>query len=130
MNFRSVVHDVLPHNIRNFNKKNTLLEASFICEKLGLQGRVDMMQKDFQVLIEQKAGKRDEYNRRHKEDHFIQMMLYQGVLMYNFGQETANMQTFLLYSKSADGQPIEHFAENLFRESIQLRNYNEHNEMQ
>lgn len=66
------------------------------------------MQKDFQVLIEQKAGKRDEYHRRHKEDHFIQMMLYQGVLMYNFGQETANMQTFLLYSKYADGLLIEH----------------------
>lgn len=130
MNIRSFVHDVLPHNIRNFNKKNTLLEASFICEKLGLQGRVDMMQKDFQVLIEQKAGKRDEYHRRHKEDHFIQMMLYQGVLMYNFGQETTNMQTFLLYSKYADGLLIEHFAENLFRESIKLRNYIVHNEMQ
>lgn len=129
MNIRSFVHDVLPHNIRNFNKKNTLLEASFICEKLGLQGRVDMMQKDFQVLIEQKAGKRDEYHRRHKEDHFIQMMLYQGILMYNFGQETANMQTFLLYSKYADGLLIEHFAENLFRESIKLRNYIVHNEM-
>ena len=129
INIRSFVHDVLPHNIRNFNKKNTLLEASFICEKLGLQGRVDMMQKDFQVLIEQKAGKRDEYHRRHKEDHFIQMMLYQGVLMYNFGQETANMQTFLLYSKYADGLLIEHFAENLFRESIKLRNYIVHNEM-
>lgn len=130
MNIRSFVHDILPHNIRNFNKKNTLLEASFICEKLGLQGRVDMMQKDFQVLIEQKAGKRDEYHRRHKEDHFIQMMLYQGVLMYNFGQETAHMQTFLLYSKYADGLLIEHFAENLFRESIKLRNYIVHNEMQ
>lgn len=129
MNIRSFVHDILPHNIRNFNKKNTLLEASFICEKLGLQGRVDMMQKDFQVLIEQKAGKRDEYHRRHKEDHFIQMMLYQGVLMYNFGQETAHMQTFLLYSKYADGLLIEHFAENLFRESIKLRNYIVHNEM-
>lgn len=129
MNIRSFIHDVLPHNIRNFNKKNTLLEASFICEKLGLQGRVDMMQKDFQVLIEQKAGKRDEYHRRHKEDHFIQMMLYQGVLMYNFGQETAHMQTFLLYSKYADGLLIEHFAENLFRESIKLRNFIVHNEM-
>lgn len=129
MNIRSFVHDVLPRNIRHFNKKNTLLEASFICEKLGLQGRVDMMQKDFQVLIEQKAGKRDEYNHRHKEDHFIQMMLYQGVLRYNFGQETEHMQTFLLYSKYADGLLLEHFAENLFRESIKLRNYIVHNEM-
>lgn len=88
-----------------------------------------MMQKDFQVLIEQKAGKRDEYNHRHKEDHFIQMMLYQGVLRYNFGQETEHMQTFLLYSKYADGLLLEHFSENLFRESIKLRNYIVHNEM-
>ena len=39
------------------------------------------------------------------------------------------MQTFLLYSKYADGLLIEHFAENLFRESIKLRNYIVHNEM-
>ena len=123
MNIRSFIHDILPHNIAGFNRKNTLLEASFICEKLGLQGRVDMLQKDFKILIEQKSGKRDEYNRRHKEDHFIQMMLYQGVLAYNFGKQAQDMQTFLLYSKYADGLMIEHFSEKLFRESIRLRNY-------
>lgn len=122
MNIRSFVHDILPHNIQAFDKHNTLLEASFICEQLGLQGRVDMLQKDFKVLVEQKSGKRDEYNRRHKEDHFIQMMLYQGVLMYNFGRKTEDLQTFLLYSKYTDGLMIEHFAETLFRESIRLRN--------
>lgn len=56
MNIRSFVHDVLPHNIQAFDKHNTLLEASFICEQLGLQGRVDMLQKDFKVLVEQKSG--------------------------------------------------------------------------
>lgn len=122
MNIRSFIQDVMPRNIHGFNKKQTMLEASFICEKLGLQGRVDMLQKDFKVLIEQKSGKRDEYHRRHKEDHFIQMMLYQGVLMYNFGHETENLQTFLLYSKYTDGLMIEHFAESLFRECISLRN--------
>lgn len=123
MNIRSFIHNILPHNIQGFNKRNTLLEASFICEKLGLQGRVDMLQKDFKILIEQKSGKRDEFNSRHKEDHFIQMMLYQGVLMYNFGQKTKDMQTFLLYSKYTDGLMLEHFSEKLFRESIRLRNY-------
>ncbi len=129
MNIRSFVNDILPHSIPTFDKKKTLLEASFICEKLGLQGRTDMMQKDFGVLIEQKSGKRDEYNRKHKEDHFIQMMLYQGVLMYNFGQETNDMQTFLLYSKYTDGLIIEHFSEKLFRECIKLRNQIVVNEM-
>ncbi|HJE48238.1 AAA domain-containing protein [Phocaeicola coprophilus] len=129
INIRSFVHDILPHNIRSFDKQKTLLEASFICERLGLQGRVDMLQKDFKVLIEQKSGKRDEYNRKHKEDHFIQMMLYQGILMYNFGHETEDLQTFLLYSKYTDGLLIEHFAEGLFRESIRLRNCIVANEM-
>ena len=123
MNIRSFIHTILPHNIPSFNKQQTLLEASFICEQLGLQGRVDMLQKDFKVLIEQKSGKRDDYHRKHKEDHFVQMMLYQGVLMYNFGKQTEDMQTFLLYSKYTDGLMIEHFAERLFREAIQLRNY-------
>ena len=129
MNIRSFINDILPHSIPNFDKRKTLLEASFICEKLGLQGRTDMMQKDFGVLIEQKSGKKDEYHNKHKEDHFIQMMLYQGILMYNFGQETQDMQTFLLYSKYTDGLIIEHFSERLFRECIQLRNRIVVNEM-
>ena len=119
---RSFIHDILPANIPGFDRRNTLLEASFICERLGLQGRVDMMQKDLKILIEQKSGKRDELNRRHKEDHFVQMMLYQGVLTYNFGQKAKDMQTFLLYSKYTDGLMLEHFSEKLFRESIRLRN--------
>lgn len=123
MNLRSFIHNILPHNLQSFDRRKTLLEASFICEKLGLQGRVDMLQKDFKILIEQKSGKRDERQRKHKEDHFIQMMLYQGILMYNFGRETEELQTFLLYSKYPDGLILEHFSENLFRESTRLRNY-------
>lgn len=128
-NIRRFIHEILPHNIQAFDKHKTLLEASFICERLGLQGRVDMLQKDFKVLIEQKSGKRDEFNNRHKEDNFIQMMLYQGVLMYNFGKATEDLQTFLLYSKYPDGLMIEHFAEKLFRESLALRNRIVVNEM-
>ena len=101
MNIRSFVNDILPHSIPSFDRNKVMLEASFICEKLGLQGRVDLLQKNFKVLIEQKAGKKDEFNRRHKEDHFIQMMLYQGVLMYNFGKATEDMQTFLLLYRRA-----------------------------
>ena len=129
MNIRSFVNDILPHSIPSFDRNKVMLEASFICEKLGLQGRVDLLQKNFKVLIEQKAGKKDEFNLRHKEDHFIQMMLYQGVLMYNFGKATEDMQTFLLYSRYTDGLMIEHFSEKLFRESIKLRNMIVCNEM-
>lgn len=129
MHIRSFIRDILPQNVPDFDTGKTLLEASFLCERLGLQGRVDMLQKDFKILIEQKAGKRDEYHHRHKEDHFVQMMLYQGVLLYNFGHQAQEMQTFLLYSKYADGLVLEHFAETLFRDSIRLRNYIVTNEM-
>ncbi len=121
-NIRSFIRDIMPRNLPAFDPHNTLLEASFICEKLGLQGRVDMLQKDFKVLVEQKSGKRDEYRNGHKEDHFVQMMLYQGILMYNFGLKTEDLQSLLLYSKYADGLMLERFTEPLFRESIGLRN--------
>ena len=128
-NIRSIVKDILPANVPSFDKHKTWLEASFICEKLGLQGRVDMMQNDFTILIEQKSGKRNEYMHQHKEDHFVQMMLYQGVLKYNFWQEAKDLQPFLLYSKYPDGLMREHFAEPLFRESLHLRNRIVANEM-
>ena len=37
--------------------RSYLLEPSFVCEKLGLQGRVDLMTADMGLLVEQKSGK-------------------------------------------------------------------------
>ncbi len=119
---QNIVHEVLPHNVKGFDKEKILLEASFICEQLGVQGRVDMLQKDFSVLVEQKAGKKDEWRNAHREEHFVQMMLYQGVLMYNFGISPDSIHSFLLYSKYADGLMSEHYSRELFDESIRLRN--------
>ena len=64
-NIRSVIHRLLPLNVPDFDRSRTLLEASFICEALGLQGRADLLQKDLKILIEQKSGKRDEIGRAH-----------------------------------------------------------------
>ena len=121
-NIRDTVQRQLPAMIKGYNRANTLLEPSFICEKLGLQGRADMLQSDFTVLIEQKSGKRDERRNRHKEDHFVQMMLYHRVLKQNFVDEASRLQSFLFYSKYSDGLMAEHFDESLFRETIKLRN--------
>ena len=38
-------------------KKKAILEPSFVCESLGIQGRVDLMTTDFRLLVEQKSGK-------------------------------------------------------------------------
>ncbi len=39
------------------DRSRALLEPSFVCEQLGLQGRVDLMTDDLQLLVEQKAGR-------------------------------------------------------------------------
>ena len=49
-------------------------------------------------------------------------MLYQGILVYDFGMHRNDTSTFLLYSKYPDGLMQEHFYEKLFRETIALRN--------
>ena len=123
LNIRSFINEKMPHDIPAFDRKNTLLEASFICESLGLQGRVDMLQKDFKILVEQKAGKRDEFRRCSREAHYIQMMLYQEVLMHNFHLKEKDISAFLLYSKYADGLVLERSNNNIFRETMRLRNY-------
>lgn len=119
---RTVIRRQLPADVSGFDRSQVLLEASFVCERLGLQGRADLLQKDLSLLVEQKSGKRDEFRHRHKEDHFVQMMLYQGVLEQNFHVASEQLRSFLLYSKYPDGLTAEHFAEGLFRESIHLRN--------
>ncbi len=109
-------------SVKEFDRDKALLEASFISEKLGLQGRADLLQNDFKLLIEQKSGKMDEFRHSHKEEHYVQMMLYHGVLIYEFGMQRNDTSTFLLYSKYPEGLMEEHFYEKLFREAISLRN--------
>ena len=87
--------------------QNAILEPSFVCERLGLQGRVDLMTTDFSLLVEQKSGKnfniernrRNEFGSFQKEDHYVQLLLYYGVLTQNFHLGTRKIDARLLYSK-------------------------------
>lgn len=44
------------------DKTDAVLEPTYICEALGLQGRLDYMQRDMSSFIEMKSGKADEYS--------------------------------------------------------------------
>ena len=99
-----------------------LIEPSFFCEMLGLQGRMDLMQDDFRVLVEQKSGKRDFLTGSHKEPHYVQMLLYQAVLHYAFAKRNDEISSYLLYSKYPDGLIKETPAPRLLFEALQLRN--------
>lgn len=48
------------------DKTDAVLEPTYICEALGLQGRLDYMQRDMSSFIEMKSGKADEYSIRDK----------------------------------------------------------------
>lgn len=122
-----------------FDKKTTdkksqrdkvLLEPSFVCEQLGLQGRIDLMTHDFRLIVEQKSGKNMYIERntsakhgRYREDHYCQLILYYGVLNYNFGTGT-KPDSYLLYSKyPADkGLMVSGFATTTFLEIMKVRN--------
>ncbi len=71
-----------------------LLEPSFVCPQLGLQGRVDLMTDDFRLLVEQKSGKNI-----CPQKHYVQALLYYDVLATNFGIDTKDIDIQLLYSK-------------------------------
>ncbi len=85
------------------DKTDAVLEPSYICEALGLQGRLDYMQRDMSSFIEMKSGKADEYAIRGKvepkENNKVQMLLYQAVLEYAMGQNHRRVKPYLLYTR-------------------------------
>ena len=116
---------------KDYDRRKALLEPSFVCERLGLQGRVDLMTSDMRLLVEQKSGKN--YNiereastasRLHKEEHYVQLLLYYGILRYNFGRSDNQVDIRLLYSRypAERGLLYVNFYRELFREAIRLRN--------
>lgn len=105
-----------------FDLSKTLIEPSFVCESLGISGRMDFLQSDFLHLIEQKSGKMDEFRHCHREPHFIQMMLYQAMLEYNVGVTRGRCQSYLLYSKYSEGLLQEEGYLALLRQVLKMRN--------
>ena len=104
-----------------YDRQRALLEPSFICRQLGLRGRVDLMTDDMQLLVEQKSGKKWV---SYREAHHVQVLLYYGVLRYNFQQLAHHVDIRLLYSKypAAEGLLTVKDDQQLFREAIRLRN--------
>jgi hypothetical protein len=112
-----------------YDRSKALLEPSFVCEHLGLQGRADLMTSDMKLLVEQKSGKNYTLERQssaiaYKEEHYVQLLLYYGILRYNFGRTANQVDIRLLYSRypAAQGLLYVNFYRELFHEAIRLRN--------
>ena len=111
--------------------QNSLLEPSFVCERLGFQGRIDLMTADMSLLVEQKSGKNQkiEYQSHDShglqlESHYVQLLLYYGILRYNFDKSDHQVDTRLLYSRYTPdkGLVAVNYYRTLLREAIKLRN--------
>ncbi|MBP5458121.1 MAG: AAA family ATPase [Paludibacteraceae bacterium] len=116
---------------RIFDPEKTLLEPSFFCEMLGLQGRMDLLHDDKRLLIEQKSGKWGYPNGGHQEKHYVQMLFYLAWIKYNQRISTDEVNALLLYSKyptegksasQENGLIKEGPAPKLLFSAIQLRN--------
>jgi hypothetical protein len=83
------------------DKEKGIVEPSFLCEKLGLQGRMDFIHRDFDALVELKSGKANEYSKPFstKSNHYIQLLLYLAVMKYSLEKETDQVQAYIFYSR-------------------------------
>lgn len=102
-NIRQTVCETFRAPGYELERQDAVLEPSYICEALGLQGRLDYMQRDMSSFIEMKSGKADEYSIRGKiepkENNKVQMLLYQAVLEYSMGMDHRRVKAYLLYTR-------------------------------
>lgn len=106
------ISDKLPSLNKDFNAKEGMVEPSFFSETLGLQGRMDFLQLDYKVLLEQKSGKggfpsdpKFVYP-KYSEEHYVQLLLYMAIIRYNYRNvyeaNKERLNAYLLYSKYAE----------------------------
>jgi hypothetical protein len=113
------------------SRAKALLEPSFVCERLGLQGRVDLMTTDLRLLVEQKSGRNPKIEHQSHdahgmqlESHYVQLLLYYGILRHHFGLSADSVDIRLLYSRypASQGLMAVNFYQHLFAEALRLRN--------
>lgn len=137
-NIHDAIGTALPKLLADYRPDDVILEPSFFAEMLGLQGRMDFLQMDFSILIEQKSGKggfpqRDPDTPVPGTKHYIQMLLYMALIRYNYRQQydrnSHRMQAMLLYSKYRNSLLPLGFAPQLLFEALRMRNLMAHAEL-
>lgn len=132
-NIDKALHESLPQMLKRFNSADVMVEPSFFSEMLGVQGRMDFLQLDHKVLLEQKSGKgewipnnTDPDTPLHKEQHYVQMLLYMQLLRYNhhdrYVRNNRELHAFLLYSKYRNSLVGLGFSPELTFRALKIRN--------
>ena len=125
------INVALPTALERFNSREGMVEPSFFSEMLGLQGRMDYLQMDFKVLLEQKSGKGsfpyDHFIRpRQTDEHYVQLLLYMALIRYNYREiyerNGKELHAFLLYSKYSESLLGLGFSPELIFKAMKVRN--------
>lgn len=129
VNIHRALTEGLQQQVGRYRREEVMLEPSFFSEMLGIQGRMDMLQLDYKVLIEQKSGKgafvrgaRECDAPRYQLKHYVQVLLYLAILNYNYKTPNREVQAMLLYSKYSNGLIGVPAAPALLHEALSLRN--------
>ena len=124
-NIRQTITNTFREPGYQLDKTDAVLEPSYICEALGVQGRLDYMQRDMSSFIEMKSGKADEFTMPGhilpQENNRVQMLLYQAMLEYTMGIDHHDSKAYLLYTR----YPLLYPARSswaMVRRTINLRN--------
>lgn len=124
-NIRYAVRQFFPKT--GIDRGKAVLEPSFVCNALGLQGRLDLMLSDCSAFIELKSGKAVEDFRtggqfvHSAENHYTQMILYLAVLEFNLDLKADDVRSYLFYSKYPVLSRESHSRKQL-QEALRLRN--------
>ena len=126
------IQEIVNELFQSFEREKAILEPSFVCERLGLQGRIDLMTTDLKLLVEQKSGKnifierqyKNPHGSLHVEKHYVQLLLYYGILQYNFQLNPKDAHIELMYSKYPlpNGLLEVEPQQKLIREAMKFRN--------
>lgn len=91
---------------KHIDRRHGILEPSFMCEPLGIQGRLDYLQLQSengqQFVVELKSGKAPFPETNHSliaVNHESQAFLYQIVVQKVLGVPFSNLKTYIFYSK-------------------------------
>jgi superfamily II DNA or RNA helicase len=99
-NLRNIITNELPN--LGIQREKALVEPSFACENLGIQGRLDFLQPDNHVIIELKSGNPPFPHRditRVSPNHRVQALLYQAIIQNTTGLPLEKLYTYILYSR-------------------------------
>lgn len=108
-NIKNVIENVFPLEAHKIECDSSILEPSFLCEQLGVQGRLDLLQLSSHAIskiVELKSGKAPFPDNNHDlvgRNHSVQAYLYFLIIQYVLNIHYDTIRTYIFYSKYSTG---------------------------